>query len=619
MSARHCVAILVGCLFVVSSPLRAMDGPWRVARASDLVERALAADAAGDTHLHQQLLRRALQIDPDFELARWHLGEVFFCGKWRSLESIGQIVSGDPRWQEYRERVQATDDSPEAHAALARWCRREGLEIEEKLHWRKVLESAPEHREALGRLGVKRFADGFYRPDEIEELKQRRELEQAAYKRHQREFKRMLNQGRRGDRTVRDEILVELAAVDDPAAVPALMEMLAKTDVERRTSDVTRKRSFNEQVSIAVVNALSNIEEHTATLKLIDIAVFSKQSSVRREAAMALRYREPTSYMPVLMANLVAPIEWTYDVLVAPSGQVSLIEEVFQDGPESQAGETRTSEYLTRYIVSARDLPNGNTRGPGPVTLVSDQPRDLQQAANRAEQSARRVAKENATIIARNTRIREVLEIATDSDFGDDPKAWWTAWQQYNELYVPETLPYDEREFYDDFSSVINRYRPSPSCFVAGTPVWTQSGPVAIEQIQVGELVLSQDPITGRLNYKPIVATTVRPPTAVLQLDVDGETITTTLGHRFWVTGEGWRMAKFLGSDDRLFSTRGSRRLQSVTAVEQAEAYNLVVGDYHTYFVGNSRLLVHDNQCPQPIAGTMLGVSADDWDRVASR
>ncbi len=44
-------------------------------------------------------------------------------------------------------------------------------------------------------------------------------------------------------------------------------------------------------------------------------------------------------------------------------------------------------------------------------------------------------------------------------------------------------------------------------CFVAGTTVWTISGPMPIEKNQVGELVLAQNPDNGELMYKPVIDT----------------------------------------------------------------------------------------------------------------
>ena len=37
------------------------------------------------------------------------------------------------------------------------------------------------------------------------------------------------------------------------------------------------------------------------------------------------------------------------------------------------------------------------------------------------------------------------------------------------------------------------------SCLAAGTPIWTDAGPVSVEKIKVGDRVLSQDADTGEL------------------------------------------------------------------------------------------------------------------------
>ena len=42
-------------------------------------------------------------------------------------------------------------------------------------------------------------------------------------------------------------------------------------------------------------------------------------------------------------------------------------------------------------------------------------------------------------------------------------------------------------------------------CFVAGTLIHTKDGLKAIEDIQIGDLVLSKDDQTGEVAYKPVV------------------------------------------------------------------------------------------------------------------
>ena len=120
--------------------------------------------------------------------------------------------------------------------------------------------------------------------------------------------------------------------------------------------------------------------------------------------------------------------------------------------------------------------------------------------------------------------------------------------------------------------------------------------------------MLSQDPYTGELNYRPVIDRTVRPPTGTVKLGVDQETIVATRGHRFWTADKGWVMAKFLKAGEQLVSAMGLVELQTAEAGAEAEAYNLEVGQFHTYFVGKNRVLVHDNTCPQPTTNRLPGV-----------
>ncbi len=133
------------------------------------------------------------------------------------------------------------------------------------------------------------------------------------------------------------------------------------------------------------------------------------------------------------------------------------------------------------------------------------------------------------------------------------------------------------------------------SCFAKGTLVWTKTGKKPIESIELGELVLSQEVESGELKYQPVLGTTVRPPSPMLKLTLNKEQLITTLGHPFWVSGVGWRMSKELGEDAMLHTINGSSRVRSVESEADATAYNLIVANFNTYFVGDSGLLVHDN------------------------
>jgi hypothetical protein len=211
-----------------------------------------------------------------------------------------------------------------------------------------------------------------------------------------------------------------------------------------------------------------------------------------------------------------------------------------------------------------------------------------------------------------NARIMPALATATNEDFAS-PTQWWDWWQDNNEYYAYDR-PVDHRYY----SGTDDRYYGQPydtvsfnsSCFVKGTPVWTKTGQQPIETIVIGDLVLAQDVNTGELAYKPVIGRTVRPPSPILKLAFGGEEILTTRGHPFWVAGVGWRMAKELGDGAVLHGVTGSTRIAAVKEAEQAEAYNLVVADFSTYFVGESGILVHDNTPRRPTRATVPGLAA---------
>jgi intein/homing endonuclease len=146
------------------------------------------------------------------------------------------------------------------------------------------------------------------------------------------------------------------------------------------------------------------------------------------------------------------------------------------------------------------------------------------------------------------------------------------------------------------------------SCFAKGTPVWTKTGLRQIETLALGDLVLAQDVNTGELKYVPVIGRTVRPPSQILKITTDGEKILATKGHPFWVTGVGWRMAKELADGAMLHGINKSSGIRSVEPAGETEAYNLVVADFNTYFVGEHGFLVHDNTPRRPTRALVPGV-----------
>jgi hypothetical protein len=58
---------------------------------------------------------------------------------------------------------------------------------------------------------------------------------------------------------------------------------------------------------------------------------------------------------------------------------------------------------------------------------------------------------------------------------------------------------------------------------------------------------------------------------------------------------------------DRLHTTAGWSEISSIEPLAADETYNLVVADFHTYFVGDSRILTHDVTIPETVTGGVPG------------
>jgi hypothetical protein len=102
----------------------------------------------------------------------------------------------------------------------------------------------------------------------------------------------------------------------------------------------------------------------------------------------------------------------------------------------------------------------------------------------------------------------------------------------------------------------------------------------------------------------------MRPTGKIEKVSLDGEILYATTGHPFWVSGVGWRMVKELSDGAILHCVSGNVRVQSIEDSTDAEAYNLVVSDFNTYFVGKKGSLVHDITPRRPTDVVEPGVVA---------
>ena len=123
--------------------------------------------------------------------------------------------------------------------------------------------------------------------------------------------------------------------------------------------------------------------------------------------------------------------------------------------------------------------------------------------------------------------------------------------------------------------------------------------------------MLSKNIETGELAYKVVLHTTVRESSPIAKFTVGDETIQATEGHHFWVSGRGWTKTRELAAEQPLHTPTGAIRVGSTESSVSQPTYNLVVADFHTYFVGKSAILSHDVLPPKPTNKLVPGLSDD--------
>jgi len=145
------------------------------------------------------------------------------------------------------------------------------------------------------------------------------------------------------------------------------------------------------------------------------------------------------------------------------------------------------------------------------------------------------------------------------------------------------------------------------ACFAAGTPLRTPDGSQLIEQIRIGDKVLSRDEYdpTGALGYQTVEAVFVRQG-FIWHMTVNGQLIRTTGEHPSNEFSHGWTPVSELHVGDQLVTETGEIVTVEglVETGEWTTLYNVRVSEWHTYFVGCDKwgfsVWAHNDSCHQP-------------------
>ena len=543
----------------------------RALSADQLVEEALHYRLYGEDEQSQKLLERAIELDPAHETARWHLGYLRQDGRWvKAEQAIVENQLAETLRQYYRAR-ETFRNTVVGQMQAADWCRDRDLPNQERAHLTKVLEIKPDHEPALLRLGFEPVRGGWASREEIQAAEDAAEAQRVAMERWRPRILRNRAEMLKVSHSKRLKARDALLAIDDAEAIGAIEELLSN------------ESQWHAEI---VLEVLKNMTHPAASISLARHAVYSPWHKVRQQAARYLGKRPYEEYVPAMLATM-------------------------QTRVDARVATQRTRRGYETSLLLVRETQESFDR---------QRYSDIRPTAEMAVA----IHRDNARIALRNQMIAEALNVATDQELSAEPHAWWNWWDDHNEVYVEGNKPVRDfsreaelaridriQDFWQqeqqrdaqrwiesDIRSSIPQRR--KDCLAAGTPVWTSRGKVAVELIQAGDMVLSQDEATGELDYKVVLRTTIRPEEELIRVHTGEESFMVSGGHPFWVIGRGWTKARELTSGMTLHTLHGTVQISGLSPGREERTYNLIVADFNTYFIGDSRTLTHDNTTREP-------------------
>jgi len=510
-----------------------------------------------------------------------------------SLNEAVRRASVDRRLAEYRQMRIALGVTPAGQLHLARWCKKRGFEEEARLHWRIFLTFQPNHPEAMKRLGLHNHNGRLLTSDEIRNLKEEEKQLRKARKAWAPRLKKLRTSIKRGSEQERNAAVRELVSIRDPLAIPAIEDVFSSD-----SPDMLRY----------LIEVFAAMPERKGVEFLVRQAVDSKHPEIRKEAAYRLSHRRYGNYVPLLINGLAAPIELSTQVSKEPA-QAKL---------ESRSGYQYTGRIRPTFLHRIRL--NGNysandvalwgrevRRVSGTVVtgwiperyrlkyqLFRESPDpdapyestgEIHSGSNSMLSSTAaledRIKEINTATARRNQRIHEALVEATGVDAAlnrdkiiknnkreIDPRLWWEWWRK---------------------QTGINNY------FAKGMEVWTQIGPLPIEEIIIGDRILTRDTGSDELTFNLVVGMDRQQQSEMQVIEVGGRTIVSTPEQSFFTPHGGKRKAKELEKNSPLKSIAGPQQVTELAPGTAFSTYALLVENSSNFFVDRLGIQVSDS------------------------
>lgn len=598
-------------------------------RVQALLDDAFAAEISGNSTLRRENLEKIVSLKnevgktkpEEIRLAQWSLGNLEVeKGRWVSLEDWIEKQSNNQALRRYTNLRDKATDSLEGHRRLGEFCVQNRLDAQARMHFAQVLRFDPNDIIARKFLGHILVGPIWISPAQWKMVRSRQESLQESIQKYQRTLNRIERGLKSEDQATFKRAVQELEDISDEAAVPAVELTFGGEP---------------ESVSHYAVEWLSKREGREASIALARFGIFHPDPRIRSAAAFSLRGRPVVEYGAAVVDMALTPFSAAGSIPIhSRNGDILGFQETYR----------REGAQADQMIVS----PTGS-QGTGSSLSA---PRDIQ------------VINRQTELI--NSSIASMLTTVSGEAVSPNAEGIWDWWYREMETSRPERR-YMSTHWSDDllaaytevnqprfrsdvprpppgingvaanqivsadvatpefrqqqlFAAQMSRFREefsfglpvgarsiSSECFVAGTPVMTELGLRPIESIRTGDLVLAKEIKTGQLTFRPVVQSTEREPVALVQIELESETLICTPGHLFWLSGQGWTRARELQPGDVLHGAREPMRVRSVSDASSQSTFNLMVEEFPNYFVGKSLVLTHDvtahEYCEETIPG----------------